>query len=80
LCYILIILTKLLFFKAKQSTCQSFKHDGGVFVEMRQGNILMSIQIYLTDFKAKWIKSKINKYKINNTKTKHEFKVKYEGY
>ena len=30
----------------------------------------------------KQIKSKINKYKINNNKTyiKHEFKVKYEGY
>ena len=38
--------------------------------------------IYLTDFKAKWIKYKINKYMINsnNTNTKHEIKVKYEGY
>ena len=42
----------------------------------------MSIHIYLTDFKANWIKSKINNYNIdsNNTNTKHEFKVKYEGY
>jgi hypothetical protein len=33
-------------------------------------------------FQGKQIKSKINKYKINNnnTRTKHEFKVKYEGY
>jgi len=42
----------------------------------------MSIHTYLTDFKAKQIKSKINKYKIsnNNINTKHDFKVKYEGY
>ena len=42
----------------------------------------MLIHIYLTYFKAKRIKSKINNYKINNnnTITKHEFKVKYEGY
>ena len=37
-----------------------------------------------TDFKAKWKKYKIHKYKINNnnnsTNTKHENKVKYEGY
>jgi hypothetical protein len=45
-------------------------------------NILMSIHIYHTDFMMKQIKSKINKYKINNNNTyiKHEFKVKYEGY
>ena len=55
-------------------------------MEIGEGNknILMSIHIYLTDFKVKQIKSKINKYKINNnntnTNTKHEFKVKYEGY
>ena len=38
--------------------------------------------IYLTDFKVKRIKFKINKYKFNsnNTSTKHEFKLKYEGY
>ena len=38
--------------------------------------------MYLTDFNAKRIKSEIDKYKINNknTSTKHEFKVKYEGY
>ena len=36
---------------------------------------------YLRDFNVKRIKSKIDKYKINNnnTSTKHEFKVKYEG-
>jgi hypothetical protein len=45
---------------------------------MEQGkktNILMSINIYhvyLTDFKVKQIKSKINKYNNNNTNTKHE--------
>ena len=42
----------------------------------------MSIHIYPADFKAKQKKSKINKYTIynNNTNTKHEFKVKNEGY
>ena len=38
--------------------------------------------LYLTDFKGKRIKSKISKYMTNsnNTNTKHEIKVKYEGY
>ena len=51
---------------------------------MEQGKktkILMLINIYrvyLTDFKVKRIKSKINKYN-NNTNTKHEFKVIYQG-
>jgi hypothetical protein len=65
------------------------EHEGEVKAwqgdfQRRKWNILMSIYIhvYLTDFKEKWIKSKINNYKINsnNTITKHEFKVKYEGY
>jgi hypothetical protein len=34
----------------------------------------------LTDFKSIMNKSKINKYKINKTNTKHEFNVKYERY
>jgi hypothetical protein len=38
--------------------------------------------MYFKDFNAKRIKSKIDKYKINNNNAspKHEFKVKYEGY
>ena len=61
------------FLKAKQSTCLSFKHDDQTF----RCHWQISRQI--------WIKSKINKYKINNnnktnTGTKHEFNVKYEGY
>ena len=38
--------------------------------------------MYFIDLNAKRIKSKIDIYKINNnnTSTKHEFKVKYEGY
>ena len=60
-------------FKAKQSICQVL--DMAAFYG--NTNILMSIHIYLTDLKAKWIKSKISKYKINNnnTNTKHEFKL-----
>jgi hypothetical protein len=47
-------------------------------------NVLLDCVIWcnFTDFNPKQIKSKIDKYKINNnnTSTKHEFKVKYEGY
>ena len=48
-------------------------------MEIREDkNILMTSRIDLADFKAKGI----NKCKINNNNiiTKHEFKVKYEGY
>ena len=63
----------------------SFKHDGHGDVGNRgEGNkhlevIPISLQISM----QKWIKSKINKYKINNNNkanTKLEFNVKYEGY
>jgi hypothetical protein len=49
----------------------SFKH-GGILIETRGGN---------SYFDVKRIKSKIDKYKINNnnTSTKHEFNVQYEG-
>jgi hypothetical protein len=51
-------------------------------METREGTHILMLYIYFTDFNAKRIKSKIDKYKINNnnTSTKYEFKVKYEGY
>jgi hypothetical protein len=39
-------------------------------------NILVVVHIYLTDFKAKWIKSEINKYKINNNNTNTKLNMK----
>ena len=69
------------FFKGKQSTCQVL--DMAAFLmETREGTHILMLYIYFTDFNAKRIKSKIDKYKINNnnTSTKYEFKVKYEGY
>ena len=43
-------------------------------MEKREGTHIL---MYITDFNEKWIKSKIDKYKINNnnTSTKHEFKL-----
>ena len=46
-------------------------------METREGTHILMRYIYITDFNAKRIKSKINN---NNTSIKHEFKVKYEGY
>jgi len=61
----------------------SFKH-GSILIETRGRNSHFDVIyiVYLTDFNAKRIKCKIDKYKINNynTSTKHEFKVKDEGY
>ena len=52
-------------------------------MEIGEGNQHLDVIYKSLDFKAKWKKSKINKYKINNnnnTNTKHEYKVKYERY
>ena len=47
-------------FKAKQSTCQVLNMVAFLLEYGKEENILMSIiYIYLTDFKAKWIKPKI---------------------
>jgi hypothetical protein len=67
------------FLKAKQSTCLSFKHGDHGEIRGRKQTFRCHWQIS----RQKWIKSKINKYKINNnnkTNTKHEFNVKYEGF
>lgn len=42
-------------------------------------NIYRVQSVYLTGFKVKGIKSKINKYNNNNTNKKHEYKVIYQG-
>ena len=62
-------------------SCQSL-NMAAFLMETREGTHILMLYIYFTDFNAKRIKSKINKYKINNnnTSTKHEFKGKYEGY
>ena len=75
-CYIFIILTQLQLFV---TFSKINNQHGGSFMEIREEkNILMTSHINLADFKAKGInKCKINN---NNTITKHEFKVKYEGY
>jgi hypothetical protein len=52
-------------------------------MEIGEGNQHLDVIYISLDFKAKWKKSKINKYKINNnnnTNTKHEYKDKYERY
>ena len=63
------------FFKVKQSTCQVLS-VAAFSMEIGEGNKhLMSIQIYLTDFKAEWIQSKIDKsINSNSTNTKPNMK------
>ena len=80
--YILLYCIVLYFNYIKKAiNLSSFKH-GFDFMEIREGNKHLDVICIFTDFKAKRIKSKIHKYKINrnNTITKHEFKVKSEGY
>jgi hypothetical protein len=48
--------------------------------KIREGNKHLDVihEYIFTDFTAKWKKSKIHN--DNSTNTKHEYKVKYEGY
>jgi hypothetical protein len=59
----------------------SLKHgDMFIWKDGKETRILMSSHIEMKEFK---VKSKISMYYMinsNNTNTKHEFKVKYEGY
>ena len=68
------------FFKCKQSTCQDLNMVA--FNRNKGRELVFWCNNYFADFNAKRIKSKIDKYKINNNNksTKHEFQIKYEGY
>jgi hypothetical protein len=57
-------------------------HFSWVHNDLEVAMVGPKVDLTYTDFMMKQIKSKINKYKINNNNTyiKHEFKVKYEGY